>query len=174
VGHSGGIPGKTVHREMQWHSVTGSDDPVHDPSLGEMDLGELEVLCGILSDHTRDASDCFFGFCEIMAWPDEVFPPGQRTQPLLELPLQRRFVVLRGPLTAVGRIGEPPMMGPPGLIWLAERSWLVASEVDFDSTLVGGDAELVDAIITSPALEALRMEPADSLAADADTINASG
>jgi mevalonate kinase len=46
--------------------------------------------------------------------------------------------------------------------------------VDFDSTLLGGDIRLVEAIVSSPRLEAWMMEPADSLAADADKINGSG
>jgi hypothetical protein len=60
----------------------------------------------------------------------------------------------------------------PNLIWPADHSWLVASEVDFDSTLVGGSAELIQAIVDSPKLEAWRVEPTDSLAADADKVNA--
>jgi hypothetical protein len=48
---------------------------------------------------------------------------------------------------------------------------VVASEVDFDSTLIGGSSELIQAVIDSPELEAWRVEPTDSLAADADKIN---
>jgi hypothetical protein len=58
------------------------------------------------------------------------------------------------------------------MIWPADRSWLVASEVDFDSTLVGGSAALIEAIVDSPKLEAWRVEPTDSLAEDADKVNA--
>lgn len=60
----------------------------------------------------------------------------------------------------------------PNLIWPADRTWFVASEVDFDSTLVGGSAELIEAIVGSPDLEAWKVKPTDSLAADADKINA--
>ncbi len=60
----------------------------------------------------------------------------------------------------------------PNLIWPADHSWLVASEVDFDSTLVGGSAELIQTIVDSPKLEAWRVEPTDSLASDADKVNA--
>jgi hypothetical protein len=59
----------------------------------------------------------------------------------------------------------------PNLIWPADHSWFVASEVDFDSTLVGGSAELVETIVQCPALEAWQVEPTDSLAIDADKIN---
>jgi hypothetical protein len=59
----------------------------------------------------------------------------------------------------------------PNLIWPADHSWFVASEVDFDSTLVGGSAELIKAIVESSELEAWQVAPTDSLAADADEIN---
>lgn len=59
----------------------------------------------------------------------------------------------------------------PSLFWPSDRSWLVASEVDFDSTLVGGSADLIEAIVGSPDLEAWRVEPDDSLTCDADKIN---
>jgi hypothetical protein len=64
-----------------------------------------------------------------------------------------------------------PRRDVPNLIWPADRSWFVVSEVDFDSTLVGGSAELIKAIVESPALEAWQVEPTDSLAFDADKIN---
>ena len=55
---------------------------------------------------------------------------------------------------------------------LARRPLLVvASEVDFDSTLVGGSSKLIEAIVGSPELEAWQVKPTDSLAADADKIN---
>jgi hypothetical protein len=59
----------------------------------------------------------------------------------------------------------------PNLIWPSDHSWLVASEVDFDSTLVGGSAKLIAAIVESDRLEAWQVEPTDSLAADADKVN---
>jgi hypothetical protein len=62
----------------------------------------------------------------------------------------------------------------PNLLWPADHAWFMASEVDFDSTLVGGSAQLIQAIIGSPALEALAIEPAASLTWSADKINVSG
>lgn len=59
----------------------------------------------------------------------------------------------------------------PNLIWPEDSSWFVAREVDFDSTLVGGNAALIDGIIESSKLEAWRVRPTDSLADDADKIN---
>ena len=164
------------------------------PSLGEMDPAVLDALCEILSAQTADAN-CFFGLCTIQGWEDS-FTADQLRQPLLKLPYGRDYIVLTGPLSSVDQIahevsrsepvvvaqtGERPLpeLNPsdlfwrrsPNLIWPTDRAWLVASEVDFDSTLVGGSAELVEAIVESPELEACPVDPADSLAADADKIN---
>lgn len=57
------------------------------------------------------------------------------------------------------------------LLWPSDRAWFLASEIDFDSTLVGGRSDLIEAIIDSRELEAWPVGPADSLAADADRIN---
>jgi hypothetical protein len=59
----------------------------------------------------------------------------------------------------------------PNLFWPADRSWCVASEIDFDSTLVGGSRDLVDAVLAHPGLEVWPVSAGDSLAWDADTIN---
>src|SRR5262245_48425529 len=94
-----------------------------------------------------------------------------RTQRRLKLPLERAHVVLRGGLTMVDQIADDVRQYPPGLIWPNDQSWFVASDVDFDSTLVGGSAKLIKAIIESPALEAWQVEPTDALTNEADQIN---
>jgi hypothetical protein len=163
--------GRIAHREMQWHTLIGSNDRTGAPSLGEMDLDELRVLCEILATQTLDPDNCFFGFCDIWAWVDERFPPKQRRQRKLELPMGRNYVVLHGPLATSGGMGDEEVRRSPSLIWPGDHSWFVASEVDFDSTLVGGNAKAIEAIVCSPKLEAWQMEPTDSLAADADKVN---
>jgi hypothetical protein len=49
----------------------------------------------------------------------------------------------------------------------------VASEIDFDSTLVGGPTELIDAILHTPTLDSWPVQADHSLAAYADRINRS-
>ena len=191
--------GRVAHREMQWESlVAGSSEwEGRAPMTGWMDVDELDALCAMLAGHTTNPDQCYFGLCTIQSWEDSFST--EEMEPLLELPHGRDHIVLAGPLSAVDQIardwsressvtaifvarkGEGPLPEPrddwrpsrdvPNLIWPADRSWFVASEVDFDSTLVGGGAELIEAIVRSPALEAWQVEPTDSLADDADTIN---
>jgi hypothetical protein len=166
-----------------------------DPPIGTMDIKTLDALCEILADHTS-AAHCFFGLCTIRGWLD--FLSTEKLPPLLELPYDRNHMVLIGPLSAVdqivddwsksgsmemtlvaGQSKQKPERGPsgflrrdaPNLIWPADDSWFVASEIDFDSTLVGGSSMLINAIVDSPKLEAWQVEPADSLADDADKVN---
>jgi hypothetical protein len=172
----------------QW---TGSDPPT-----GAMDIETLDVLCEILAVHTTDPTGCFFGLCTIQSWLDSF--SADEVPPLLNLPYDRDHIVLTGPLTAVDQIvydwssalrmtfvakgGNDPQpeqepsellqRGAPNLIWPADHSWFVASDVDFASTLIGGSVTLIEAIVRSPELEAWQVGPGTSLAADADKINA--
>lgn len=169
---------------------TGSDPPI-----GPMDIDTLDVLCEVLADNAADVTHCFFALCTIHGWLDSFSP--DELPSLLELPLERNHIVLAGPLSAVDQLvrdwsnsmqmtlavkgsnGLPPMQDPteflkreaPSLIWPEDRSWFVASEVDFDSTLIGGNAALIDGIVESSKLEAWRIAPTDSLADDADKVN---
>lgn len=175
--------GTVAHREMQWHAILGLSEPGeshgsdedgaaggpvwagNDPSTGGMDIDGLGALCEILVAHTTDPSHCYFGLCTIESWQDSF--SADELKPLLKLPMERDHVVLAGPLSAVDQITR----GRPDLIWPADHTWFVVSEVDFDSTLVGGSAELIKAIVDSPELEAWQVEPTDSLAVDADKVN---
>jgi hypothetical protein len=167
------------------------------PLTGAMDTDELDALCEILSAHTADSGQCCFGLCTIEGWLDSF--SADELELLLRLPMDRDYIVLAGPLAVIDQIvrdwskggasvavsfawkgdGTPPapsqcdrnIREPPHLIWPADHSWFVVSEVDFDSTLVGGSAALIEAIVESSELEAWQVEPTTSLACDADEIN---
>jgi hypothetical protein len=171
-----------------------------DPPTGAMDTETLDALSEILASHAADTAHCFFGLSTITGWIDSFST--EELQPLLELPDGRDYIILSGPLSAVDQIayhwseraslrlilvartGEEPPPEPdasdliqreaPNLIWPPDRSWFVATEVDFDSTLVGGSVKLIRAIVESPQLEAWQVEPTTSLAADADKVNDEG
>ena len=66
---------------------------------------------------------------------------------------------------------SPPLIQSPSQWWPADRSWCVATEIDFDSTLVGGTEALIADIIGDPGLEAFQVGPTDDLTFRGDTIN---
>ena len=61
----------------------------------------------------------------------------------------------------------------PNLIWPDDRSWFVASEIDLDSTFVGGSTGLINELLGDGRLEAWPARPADPVTADSDRLNRS-
>lgn len=176
----------------------GSLWPGEDPQRGDLAADALERLCRVLGGHTADPDRCFFGVWIGWAWvhgggrirlvfsddPDArskaaeatgAFSAEELTLRRLTLP-GRDYVTLAGPLSAVGEIGDPSGVRgfephSPNLFWPADHAWCVASEIDFDSTLIGGSAKLIQAILDTPELDTWPVGPDDSLACDADQVN---
>ncbi|WP_315093707.1 hypothetical protein [uncultured Cellulomonas sp.] len=60
----------------------------------------------------------------------------------------------------------------PNLLWPADHSWCLATEVDLDSTVVGGSRALVGDLLSAADLEVLEVVETDSLGYDDDRVNA--
>jgi hypothetical protein len=67
--------------------------------------------------------------------------------------------------------GFPPSAHTPSLVWPADRAWVIVTEVDYDSTIVGGTPELISALCADPRLETLPIGEGASLQWDADEVN---
>jgi hypothetical protein len=88
--------------------------------------------------------------------------------------------LFEGPLDSVVDLGwrDAPLASAalqresPNLIWPADRSWFVASEIDLDSTFVGGSTELIEELLDDLRFEAWRASPDDQVAAGTDLLNA--
>jgi len=111
---------------------------------------------------------------------DPDLDPEVLSGPRLELP-GRDHVLFAGSLRDVAALADAtatadvtpfrPDGRTPSLLWPDDRSWCLATEVDFDSTLVGGPRTLIDAILADPALEAFEVGEDDSLMHDGDAVN---
>jgi hypothetical protein len=174
-------------------NFTDSRWPGGDPWPGELETEKLDPLCAILAAHTRTPESTYFGMSTIHAGVADEWA----ALPLHEQ-RARDWVVLKGALAAIDEItlsdrhpgisliyaypkgqAPPPDYVPPerfsrespNLIWPEDRAWFVASEVDYDSTLMGGNRALIDAVLASPDLEALEVDSETSLTEDADKLN---
>ncbi|MGK5683771.1 hypothetical protein [Actinoplanes sp. URMC 104] len=162
--------GRRAHPTMQWRALAGAARWAgSDPWCGELAPPELARLCGILAQHTAVPGSCFFCLWDGWGW----LP---RTVPAQVHHGDRDYVLLTGPLHAALQLGDRPrpdwfLPQSPNLFWPADRAWCVATEIDFDSTLVGGTAELAHHLLNDPGLDAWPVDPDDSLAADADRLN---
>ncbi|MFT4200159.1 hypothetical protein [Gordonia sp. (in: high G+C Gram-positive bacteria)] len=62
--------------------------------------------------------------------------------------------------------------GPgPNMIWPADLSWVVATEIDFSWTLVGGTRELIDTILSDDRFESFEVHETDEMTWASDTVN---
>jgi hypothetical protein len=83
----------------------------------------------------------------------------------------REYVVFAGSFEAAAAMAQWPWRQSPNLWWPADRAWCAATEIDFDSTVVGGSRELVDRILASPHLETFEVTSDDRLDFLGDQVN---
>lgn len=193
--------GTVWHPLMQFTGISGLgyDGPTRDPHWGGgrpregmLARDRLAVLMPLLTAHTGTPDECYAGlwegyggidgqgveFVALSSSPWERVPVRDEfvhdeTGARLTLP-NRGYLLFTGPLDL---LADPAWAERahwsqgPNLLWPADRAWFLASEIDFDSTLVGGSQALVDAIVACPGLEAAQVPPDGSLAYDADAFN---
>ena len=164
-----------------------------EPEKGNLTLNSLQQLCTVLGEHTSTPDECFFamwdgwgqlrgGHARVEMTRDgrgvpasPLLSPNELSVERVHLP-GRAYLLMSGPLTAVSDLARYD--GPdtwvsqtPALIWPADESWCLASEIDLDSTLVGGPRPAIDQLVSSPSLEAMLVYGTLSLRADADHLN---
>lgn len=186
---------------VQWEALVGANRyrgqrPEwlgRDPDLGALEPDLLGLLCEILGRHTPSPERCFFGIWEgghtkgelvALAEGDDAsdvqtplakplppaFTPEEFRLPLLPLPpfAGREYVVLSGSLQSAPGLFDLTWFS---MIWPTDRAWFVATDIDFDSTLVGGAERLIEEILSTTEFEVFPVGPDDSLTWDADPIN---
>jgi hypothetical protein len=69
------------------------------------------------------------------------------------------------------QFGQTASAESPSLMWPEDRAWVFVSEVDYDSTIVGGSSGLIRAICADRRIEALPIREGTELGWDADEAN---
>ena len=170
-----GARGKVVHPEMQWANITGVElyegilDPgIWDlePKIGTMPQAWAPQLIGALENHTTTPERVWFcvwnGFAGVFTGS---------TEPLVELP-NREYFLLKGPISVASEsLGETPFPQSANLWWPDDRSWCVATEIDFAWTYVAGSATCVREVLDIESIEGLETSIDHNVDALADTVN---
>lgn len=130
-----------------------------DPRTGTRTPSVARTLSGVLAEFTTTPANCFFGLWEGFGGselPPEVqlFETNRPVMGLFEGPIQ----------DATHSFGAWPGSQLSNLWWPADRAWFVASEIDYDSTIVAGSRECIDAVLLAPGVEAFEVSPGDTLA----------
>ena len=183
--------GRTAHALMQWHAIVGATDylnkqdsqwPGQNPRVGQLESNALAPICEVLARHTS-ATHCSMGVWEGYGFID----PGtgfttsrsssanrprafSRNRPTLTLWGRSYYIFQEALLTAVEMADR--WNQSPNVIWPTDRAWFLGTEIDFDSTLIGGSDALAQDLLTAPDIDAWPVGPDASFTASADMINA--
>ena len=80
----------------------------------------------------------------------------------------RGYLLMRGPLEEAKNIGwvfsESFHPQSPNLLWPLDRQWILATEIDFNVTLIGGSQALISSILNQGSLTTQRFEVTDTIA----------
>ena len=188
--------GGTIHPLVQFHRLTRGEWEGQAPWPGQLADDQLDALIPLLAQATTTPGACSFcvwegygevtGAVQFLTASSSGIPPTPPAGPLppagldrlprLHLP-NRGYLVLRGAVDDARGVGVDFLPAPfgsrlgPNLWWPDDRAWVVASEIDLDSTYVAGPRTLIDAILAAPALEALESEAGAPITLDSDTLN---
>lgn len=66
---------------------------------------------------------------------------------------------------------ESPWEQSANLVWPPDRTWCIATDIDWDTTLVAGDSGLAEALLADPRLETAEVAYTDDLSWRGDRVN---
>jgi hypothetical protein len=172
---------KIVHPQMQFTRLIGyrsrfspgytprqSDVFDEAPGVGELPRDVAASLAQTLARHTATAADCWFAVWHGWGDLDGAFDG----QPTFHLP-QRDYHLAHGPVTAATQsVARPPWSHRPcNLWWPDDHAWCVATEIDLDSTYIGGSQACIEELLANPELEVTAIDLTAGVTADSDTLN---
>ena len=180
------LTGRTVHALAQWPNIVGrpridrevfgvllssGSVLIDDPLEGSLPAAVARRLAERLREHTDNPADCFFGvwvgFGDA-SYRVSLIAPTFGTQ-------SRTYYLLNGPLECIASSFHGKASGwsaqSANLMWSRTRDWCVATEIDCDSTFVGGSERLIEHLLSDPELETHPSDPGDSVSYGSDHIN---
>jgi hypothetical protein len=186
--------GRRMHPAVQFDRF-GSPAP---PPVGSLDRYEATALVSTLRAYTTTPNSCWlaiwFGFAQLTGsfssvraaregalhpWlerrrgvrSDMLDPPSDLGDaPTVSLP-NRKYFLYRGPIDVVPRFEHMPgHLQTPNMWWPEDRAWFVATEIDFDSTLVACIRTCAEALLGSD-LEVMEVSAETRLDIDGDIVN---
>lgn len=168
--------GRVMHPAAQFSSLAGrlTLHGYEQPGLWdtEPDDGSLPAdiaarMAAVLARYTATPGRCWFAVWE--GWADlSCRSPGQAA---FQLP-GRRYFLFTGSVAAASRsLTDDIGHRSANLWWPGDRAWCVATEVDLNSTYVGGSGACVAELVATPGLEAARVTASDRISYKSDEIN---
>lgn len=138
------------------------------PTKGSLDKSSADETAAIIRRVNGISSECTFGVWDGWGWltsgSGNEFSYKVDSKPVLDL-TDRSYHLFCGSQESVVNFSSELVHQPSANIaWPNDRSWFISTEVDFDSTVVGGSIDLCDALMGNEMIETFRVFPEGSLA----------
>jgi hypothetical protein len=149
------------------------NDYLNELEWGSLPFPERSILVDLLRPQTRTPDLCWFcvwdgfGDLDLSGVSERVWHPG-RGYALYSGPIEQALT----PLGLAPDGVSPVDTHSPNLWWPDDRAWIVATEIDYAWTYVGGTGALIESILGTDGLEALPAQLTDKPFFDSDTVNA--
>jgi len=168
---------------------------IEEPRQGSLDPGDVIALADFLTNFTGTPQRCFFAvwegrgqftpgatvifrsFSESGAEPKVPLPEPQLLVPPAEVLIAERlrgvgrdYVLYAGALSAVTSF-HVNLWDSPSIWWPEDRQWCIATDIDLDSTYVGGSEACIEALVGDARFEALPTTVDAPVYFAADTLN---
>jgi hypothetical protein len=155
--------GTVFHPLAQWDSISGDLGPLEGPRTGDMGGDQwLSVLENLPQPRLLAAY-----------WTGKLYGPNPIEGDHADFTIcgepYRAFAVDRN---ALMEMTQTSFVISPSYVWDAPRSFVIATGIDFDSTVVGCDVMTAERLQSDSTLECRLIEPHDSLMSESDRINA--
>lgn len=172
-----------------------------DPSQGSLDSGDAIALAEFLANFTDTPQQCLFAVWEgygqftpgasvscvafyrndldaeeRLPWSESgvemqvLVPPAEVLTAERLTGVERNYVLYTGPLSAVTSF-HVNLWHSPNIWWPADRKWCVATDIDLDSSYVGGSEACIVSLANNVRFEALPTTLDAPVYMAADTLN---
>lgn len=151
--------GLSIRPDTRWDEISRRDPRLRSisPDVGQLDQVSAPAYLRFLAGHMPAEAPIFAGYwdgIQPLHIPGASFPTAR-----LGLRDYVLFKVTLAVLTDAFHAESGPLFDFPALLWPEDRSWYLSTEVDYNSTLVGGSEEFVDALLAHKSIEALPIGP---------------
>lgn len=164
--------GSKPHPLMQWDYIsapTMRDAVVEPPDTGALPLAVSKPLHDILASHCKRGA-CWLGVWKGWGWDYRKHVPKTRFVDTGA----RDWDLFRAPLCMMDMpffVGEDKTAN---LIWCDDPSWWITTDIDLNTSYIGGDKKLIQEVLGSPTLEALPVTVDDGITTCSDRVNSVG
>lgn len=170
--------GRVAHPLMQFDNIVAPNSGGKEstglefPDEGSLPTELAIPLTEVLESYTGSAPVYYavwvgFGCLDRVVRSSATFDiPGRRMY-LMNAPLEAMKSSLCAKATNVSTVFHQSA----NLVWSANRAWCLASEIDLNSSYLGGSRELIRSVLNQPDLEVLNVTAEDEITALSDRIN---